>query len=137
MSSNNSEASKPVRRKFKFKKFIFIFVVLLLVGLTAFYFISGLPYSDGSRSGILIKVSRKGYIFKTYEGELNVGGFSQGDGTIMPAKIFYFSVPRKDVYVQLDSLQGRKVVLYYKQVYHNFFWQGDTDYFIERVTLAK
>jgi hypothetical protein len=79
-------------------------------------------------------VSRKGFVFKTYEGELNIGGFSQGDGTILPASIFKFSVSDRKVYDRLEQMQGHKVVLHYKQVIKNFFWQGETDYFIYEVS---
>jgi hypothetical protein len=128
-----SNVQKPPAPKKRLRKFLIIFTISLVLGLWLFYMICGLSYSDGTRSGILTKVSRKGYIFKTYEGELNVGGFSQGDGTIIPASIFKFSVSDPNVYHKLDSLQGRKVVLTYKQVYKNFFWQGETDYFIHDV----
>ncbi|MGE0569399.1 MAG: 6-phosphogluconate dehydrogenase [Bacteroidia bacterium] len=97
------------------------------------YFIAGLSYSDGTRSGILTKVSRKGYIFKTYEGELNIGGIDQGDGTIMPLTIFKFSVKDKETYLALDSLQGKKIIVHYNQVMKNFFWQGESDYFVYKV----
>jgi hypothetical protein len=123
---------KPAPKK-RFKKILIIVTLSLILGLWLFYLACGLAYSDGTRSGILTKVSRKGYIFKTYEGEMNVGGFNQGDGTIMPATIFKFSVSDDAIYRKLDSLQGRKVVLTYKQVYKNFFWQGETDYFIHDV----
>lgn len=123
--------------KKKFKKFLIITVIVLIAAWFIFYFICGMTYSKGTRSGILTKVSEKGFVFKTYEGEMNVGGFSQGDGTIMPSSIFKFSVPDKDVYDKLEASQGRKVVVHYKQVMKNFFWQGDTDYFIYEVNIVK
>lgn len=124
-------------KKSKLKKYLFITALsLLLIGLI-YYFICGMTYSEGSRSGVLTKVTKKGFIFKTFEGEMNVGGFSQGDGTIMPASVFYFSVRDKEVYYQLEELQGNKVVVHYKQVIKNFFWQGDTDYFIYKVSEVK
>ncbi|MDI9341105.1 MAG: hypothetical protein QM534_11100 [Sediminibacterium sp.] len=110
-----------------------IFSVIWLI----YYFICGLTYSEGKRSGVLIKVSRKGYIFKTYEGELNSGGISQGDGTIMPNAMFKFSVSEESVFKKLEDLQGKKVVVDYKQVMKNFFWQGETDYFIQEVKEVK
>jgi hypothetical protein len=128
-----SVVQKPPAPKKRFRRFLIIFTLALALFFWLFVLICGLSYSDGTRSGILTKVSRKGYIFKTYEGELNVGGFNQGDGTIMPASIFKFSVRDDNVYRKLDSLQGRKVILSYKQVYKNFFWQGETDYFIHDV----
>jgi hypothetical protein len=65
-----------------------------------------------------------------------VGGLNQGDGTIMPASIFLFSVRQKTVYDELEKLQGRKVILHYQQVVKNLFWQGETDYFITAVRPA-
>lgn len=127
-SINTSQTVQP--KKGKFKKFLIIFSLIVVAGLLIYYFICGMAYSKGTRSGILTKVSEKGYIFKTYEGELNVGGFNQEGGTIMPASIFKFSVTDKKVYEKMEALQGNKVVLHYKQVMKNFFWQGDTDYFI-------
>lgn len=119
--------------KKKLRKFLILFFLALIAGWFIYYFICGLTYSNGTRSGVLTKVSRRGYVFKTYEGEMNVGGFSQGDGTIMPASIFTFSVKQDEVYNQLEKEQGKKVVLHYKQVYKNFFWQGESDYFVFQV----
>jgi len=111
-------------------------LVLVALGF-AYYFICGMTYSEGTRSGILTKVSKKGFIFKTYEGELIVGGLNQGDGAIMPASVFKFSVLDKKVYDQLEADQGKKVVLHYKQVLKNFFWQGETDYFVHDVSFIN
>ena len=126
------ENKVPVKNKFK--KFAFISLVIILLIATAYYFICGLTYSEGTRSGVLTKVSKKGYVFKTYEGELNIGGLNQGDGTIMPLSLFKFSVNDKAVYDSLERNQGKKVVLHYKQIIKNFFWQGESDYFVHQVT---
>lgn len=122
-----------VPRKKPLRKIIIIVSLILIFGLWLFYFICGLSYSEGTRSGVLTKVSKKGFIFKTYEGELNIGGINQGDGTIMPNTVFKFSVYDAKTYRKLDSLQGMKVVVSYNQVIKNFFWQGETDYFIHDV----
>lgn len=127
----------PVKKKNKFRKFLIWSSLILVTGFFIYYFICGLTYSEGSRSGVLTKVSRKGVVFKTYEGELNVGGLNQGDGTIMPLSIFQFSVREKSVYDQLEASQGKKVVLHYKQVIKNFFWQGESDYFVYSITSVK
>lgn len=137
MSTVQNTETAPVPKKNKLRKFLLIFSISLIIIWFIYYFICGMAYSEGTRSGILTKVSKKGYVFKTYEGELNVGGFSQGDGTIMPASIFKFSVPDKKVYNELEAMQGHKVVLHYKQVMKNFFWQGETDYFVEKITTVN
>jgi hypothetical protein len=126
----------PVKKR-RAPKFILISLLILCAGIAVYIGICGITYSDGTRSGILTKVSRKGFVFKTYEGELNVGGLNQGDGTILPASIFLFSVREKTVYDELERLQGRKVVLHYQQVVKNLFWQGETNYFITAVRPAS
>ena len=56
--------------------FISILVILLLVtGYTYWFYYN--PYSEGSREGVLQKFSRKGNVFKTYEGEMIQLGFGQ------------------------------------------------------------
>lgn len=130
---NTTTPQAPPTQKKPFRKILIITSLVIIFGFWLFYFICGLSYSEGTRSGILTKVSKKGYIFKTYEGELNIGGINQGDGTIMPNTVFRFSVYNEKTYHKLDSLQGRKVVVSYNQVIKNFFWQGETDYFIHDV----
>jgi hypothetical protein len=135
--NTGTTAISPKPKKNKLKRFLFVFTLSLVVICFIYYFICGLTYSEGTRSGILTKVSKKGYIFKTFEGELNVGGFVDGNGTIMPNSIFKFSVTKESVYKKLQDKEGKKVVLHYKQVIKNFFWQGDTDYFIIDVSDVK
>lgn len=136
MDSPESQGA-PAPKKNKLKRFATLTLVALIVLWFAYYFICGLTYSEGTRSGVLTKVSKKGYVFKTYEGELIIGGLNQGDGAIMPATVFKFSITDKKVYDMLEADQGRKVILHYKQVIKNFFWQGETDYFVHEVTFVK
>jgi hypothetical protein len=132
--------NEPAKKKKPFRKILLISLILIIGGFFIYYFICGLTYSEGSRSGVLAKISKKGFVFKTYEGELYIGGFTDGTGIAgMAPRIFNFSVYRSDeaIYKQLDSLQGDRVVVYYKQVIKNFFWQGETDYFIHEVKVVK
>ena len=131
------DTTPPKRRRHRFRNFMIAVLLLALLGFVIYYFVAGMTYSEGTRSGVLVKISRKGYVFKTYEGELNEGGFTEGAGTIMPTRIFRFSVNDKLVYQTLDSMQGHKVVLRYKEVIHSFFWQGETNYFVVGATYYK
>jgi len=131
-NQNNTTAKKS-----KLKKYLLISLAVVIVIWFTYYFICGMTYSEGTRSGVLTKVSKKGYAFKTFEGELNVGGLNQGDGTIMPASIFKFSVEGEAIYNQLEKEQGKKVVLHYKERIKAFFWQGETNYFIQKVTFVE
>lgn len=102
-------------------------ILLLVIFFGYFLFIYFVPYSEGYRTGELIKFSRKGVFFKTYEGEMSQG--------ISGAQIFQFSVSprRNDVIENLEKLQGRYVKLAYIERYKAFPWWGDSSYFIVEV----
>ncbi len=133
---NNDSATKSPGSN-KLPKFLAISALIVIVGFLLYYFICGFTYSEGSRSGILTKISKKGYVFKTYEGEINIGGLYQNNSTIVPTTIFYFSVQDKKIYYDLQQAEGKRVIVYYKQVFKNFFWQGDTDYFVYQISIPK
>ena len=110
------------------KKFLLIGLsVITLVFIVYFTFIFTATYSQGLRSGELIKFSNKGVIFKTWEGELSQG--------ISGAQIFQFSVLDNDkkVIADLQSLSGQYVKLTYIERYKTFSWWGDSKYFIKKV----
>lgn len=109
-----------------FKKLAWISVLLVVLSSTVYYFYRTYTYSEGSRTGTIIKMSKKGNIFKTYEGELHL------DNSIVMSKasIFKFSVKNETVYQDLIQVEGKKVRVYYKEVIEAFPWQGETNYFI-------
>ncbi len=114
------------------KKFLFLFLgALFLVFILFFTFVSMVPYSEGTRSGELIKFSHKGVIAKTWEGEISQG--------ISGAQIFQFSVLDKDdeVIESLQKNEGNYVKLNYVERYATFFFWGDTKYFITSVEEAQ
>jgi len=114
------------------RKIVFIALSLLLLVIAGYFaFIYYVPFSEGYRSGELIKFSRKGVIVKTWEGEISQG--------ISGAQIFKFSVEdgEKEVVQELIELQGLYVKVTYKERYSTFFWLGDTKYFITEVSLEK
>ncbi len=108
------------------KKILAIVGLLLVVGLLIYYFVAGMTYSEGNRAGQLIKISKKGVVFKTYEGELNLGDMEM----MASGNKWEFSVMDDAVYEDLQQYEGQKVSLAYRQVFHSFFWQGDTEYFV-------
>ncbi|MEN8798281.1 MAG: 6-phosphogluconate dehydrogenase [Flavobacteriaceae bacterium] len=112
----------------QFKKFLLIFLGVVIFFLAAGYaFIYYVPYSEGVRSGELIKFSRKGVLIKTWEGEISQG--------ISGAQIFAFSVLDKEQEVidKLVEFEGQYVKLYYVERYRTFIWWGDSNYFITNV----
>ena len=110
------------------KKIIGVLIsVAIIVTVLYYLFIYFITYSTGVRSGELIKISRKGIIVKTWEGQISQG--------ISGAQIFTFSVEDKNekVIENLQKFQGNYVKLTYKERYKTFFWLGDTVYFITKV----
>lgn len=110
------------------KKILSIVILLFILGLAAYFaFIYYVPFSEGYRSGELIKFSNKGVLVKTWEGEISQG--------ISGAQIFQFSVQdsKDDVIKKLIDLQGKYVKVTYMERYATFFWLGDTKYFITEV----
>jgi hypothetical protein len=86
-------------------------------------------YSEGERAGYVQKFSNKGWICKTWEGELML--------MTMPGAIpekFEFTVRDEQLAAQISASAGKRVVLSYAQhkgVPGSCF--GDTEYFIEKV----
>jgi hypothetical protein len=134
-----TKTEQALPKKSKWKKRLFFTFLILILAFVAYIFICGITYSSGTRTGVVIKLSQKGVLFKTYEGELNLGGISEGDGTIMPTRLWNFSIEKhnKSVYDSITQFQGKHVRLYYKEVLKNFFWQSDTPYLIEKVEVVK
>ena len=107
------------------RKVIIYFILiatLVIAGFMAFAYYA--TYSEGTRSGELIKFSSKGYVFKTWEGEISQG--------ISGAQIFSFSVmdSEKDIIQKLNDYQGKYVKVSYIERYKTFPFWGDTKYFI-------
>ncbi len=122
------------KKKSGFKKFIRWFIFILLVGFAAFaYWKYFFNYSDGNRSGLLQKLSRKGTIFKTYEGELVLSSISSTANVALASEKFYFSVANKTVADKMDSLEGKKVKVHYLQMNGTLPWRGDSEYIVDKV----
>ena len=123
----------------KWKGIIGWTALVLALGVGGYVFYNyGAVYSDGYRDGTLIKFSRKGYIFKTYEGELNQGGIANpSPGTALANQIWHFSVKDDAVADKLNGLGGKVVRLHYKEYIKNFIWEGDTNYLVDGAEEVK
>ncbi len=113
------------------KTLFYILGGILILWLLYYAFVYFVPYSEGTRSGELIKFSHKGVIVKTWEGEISQG--------ISGAQIFQFSVLDKhdDVIRKLQEYEGYYVKLTYEERYTTFFFWGDTKYFISEVEKSE
>jgi hypothetical protein len=110
---------------------LLLFLVVLIGGFALYVWIAldAYSYSKGDRAGYVQKFSRKGWICKTWEGELAMVNLP---GT-MP-QIFEFSVRDDAVAERINQTLGQRVSLTYEQhvgVPTSCF--GETDYFVTAV----
>ena len=120
-----------VRRRGRFGRILIVVLVLvvLLGGLWTWFSLSW-AYSEGERAGVLQKFSSKGWVCKTYEGELAqyvVGGVAP--------QIWYFSTRDEKLAAKLSAAVGDQIRLHYTEhrgVPTSCF--AETPYFAESFT---
>lgn len=116
------------------KRLVFLGVPLL-GGLLALYLWAALSwtYSTGERAGWVQKFSRKGWICKTWEGELamiNMPGAAQ--------EKFFFTVWDQAVAAQINAAMGKRVSLHYdEKVGLPTSCFGETRHWVNKVTLVQ
>jgi hypothetical protein len=127
----NSTSRRGSRRGLRW---ILILLVVVVAGMSLWSWLTlSWSYSDGERAGVLQKISRKGWLCKTREGELAqyvVAGVSP--------QIWQFSVRDPNVAAQLDKAVGERVQLHYTEhrgIPTSCF--ADTSYFVDRVTVKE
>jgi len=112
-------------------KSFFLVVLAAIAVLTLYIFIAlNWSYSTGERAGFLQKISNKGWICKTWEGELSLVAMPGA----APEK-FLFTVRDEAVAQKISAAAGKRVTLNYEQhkgLPTSCF--GDTDYFVTGVT---
>ena len=104
-------AEDSFRRRGRAGKILLILLVavVLVAGLWTWFSLSW-SYSEGDRAGTLQKFSRKGWLCKTYEGELAlyvVGGVAP--------QIWYFSTRDPALAEKLGKAVGQKIQLHYSE----------------------
>ncbi|GAB3928179.1 hypothetical protein [Larkinella terrae] len=119
------------------RRFLFLFIFLLVV-FGVIYYLTAWSYSDGERAGTISKYSRRGFMFKTWEGVLNVGGFSGETGSLTP-QYFDFSVKDDSVAQQINQAvkTGQRVTLHYEEKLVKLPWNGETKYFVTGVEIVE
>jgi hypothetical protein len=129
-------SAAPAPRPRRFRLWLIGFGVLLIL-LLLFTLYLGLmfswSYSEGERAGILQKFSRRGWVCKTYEGELAM--------SIVPGvtpTIWDFSVRHESVVPRLNAAIGKRVSLHYTEhrgIPTTCF--GHTNYFVDSVSVLE
>jgi hypothetical protein len=126
-------APHPPRHKHRLWLWFLGLVLIAVLGFAAYIAAAlTISFSSGQRTGYVQKLSHKGWICKTYEGEL---AMTPIPGTT--PEIFHFSVRDPQVARAIDEASGSLVVLDYDQhvgLPTNCF--GETDYFVTQVRKA-
>lgn len=113
---------------------------LLIIGLVAVA-LAGLyalvvwkwSYSSGERVGVVQKISKKGWVCKTWEGELNMVVLPGG----IPEK-FFFTVWDDSVAASINKTIGKRVTLHYEEklgLPTSCF--GDTRHYVTKVQVLE
>lgn len=103
-------------KSWKFK--ILFPIILITIAFIAKLVIWDFPVSNGKRVGNLVKISKKGKLFKTWEGTID-----EGSGDKLTS---YFSVRNTDLGEELYAFEGKQVVIYYEE--YLVGWPWDTKY---------
>lgn len=121
---------------------LILFAVLLLVGASISMLATNYRYSEGFRVGTVDKFSRRGILFKTWEGQLVMDRFPGGRppaGEQATLTVWRFTVESADVREALERATEHdgRVKLTYCEYLRVWPWRGETVYFVEKVEVLK
>ncbi len=107
-----------------------LFSALAVLGATALYLwaAASFTYSTGERAGYVQKFSRKGWVCKTWEGELAMATLPG----VMP-QLFTFSLHDDAVAAELNKYLGQRVSVSYEEHLGLPSCFGDTRYWVKSV----
>jgi len=116
------------------RKFISI-LLIVFVSIFAFWFWWNFyyTYSEGNRSGMLQKMSHKGNIFKTYEGEMVLNSLLINGSAPISSEKFYFSVAEETLGKKLGQFEGLRLVVHYQEKKGTLPWRGDSKYIVDSI----
>ncbi len=112
-------------------------LLVLLVGGGSLAFMTFFNFSEGVRIGTIVKLSNRGYVFKTWEGELYQGFLENNasEGGIA-TRSWNFSVENEPKILEdLNRViaHGAKVKVHYKEKLSLLPWVGETKYVVDSV----
>ena len=122
---------KPVKKVLYWILFVLVIVIVAFI-----YFKYAFDYSKGYRAGLLQKFSEKGVVFKTYEGEMILSSVQSNANVAIASEKFLFSVEEEVVAKQMEQIQGRQVVVHYREKKGTLPWRGESRYIVDSVKVA-
>lgn len=109
-----------------------VIIASIIIAISGFLIYANINYSEGTRVGKVVKISKKGVAFKTWEGQLNFGDNKE---------LWEFSISssQEQVRVNIDDANeaNKRVKLFYKEKYITFPWRGDTRYLVYKVEILE
>jgi hypothetical protein len=90
-------------------------------------------FGEGSKSGELNYMVRKGYIFKTYEGKLIQSGFRSRSPNTVQSFDFDFSVEDERIARELMTHDGKLFNLHYREYNGTLPWRGYSRYVVDSI----
>ena len=109
---------------------LLLWLLAACVGLYALFIFAAYlyTYSSGDRAGYVQKFSKKGWICKTWEGELAMVNLP---GAM--TEVFQFTVRDDAVAAEINKLVGQRVSVTYEQHLGLPSCLGDTEYFVKAI----
>lgn len=101
---------------------IILIIVLALAGFIYWHYF--FVFAEGTKAGVLNTFQKKGYLFKTYEGQLIQSGFRGNPTTAIQSNQFSFSVTDEKVAQKLMENSGKDMELHYKRYQGALPWRG-------------
>lgn len=116
------------------KKLILVILVLLVLPWVYINFFD--TYSQGTRVGHIVKLSHKGFIFKTWEAQLDLAG----SATDVQGRVLWeFSIDNDDLIRQIEVAQtaGKRAKIEYDEELYVAPWRGTTKYIAKRIEIVE
>ena len=135
---NGGTASNIQKKRGGCGKYVFYATTILLMLLVGFiYWKYFATFSDGLQGGKMQKISKKGNLFKTWEGYILITPSSDPNTNTITSREWPFTVTSDSIAHVLEAYAEKSVILRYHQKNGKLPWRGDTEYIIYDVQLVK
>jgi hypothetical protein len=105
---------------------VILLIVVVVIGLRYFYVVG-----YGMKAGTLNYVVKKGYLFKTFEGEMILDGFQSKGVNGMQSNEFLFSITDTALAMRLMLSSGRHILVRYREYNKGVPWRGYSQFVVD------
>jgi len=115
-------------------KTLLVISVVAIIFLGIFVYVKFIfVFGEGVKTGELNYLVHKGYLFKTYEGNLIQAGFRGKQTGTVQSYVFEFSVTDPKLAEELMHLGGRSMDLHYKEYLGRLPWRGYSKFVVDKI----